>query len=123
MVPRPVYQNVMSHDTTADDAPTATTADPVRTANGHEVRPSPARDDTTVARRFAAAIGRDAPVDRVVQEHDLVHVQSVTVWIDRDVADGGAAIRAPDGWEQTRTFVTSNGAVCVTFERDPRGGD
>jgi len=66
----------------------------------------------TLARRFAAAVGRDHDaIDRVSPGVG----GSVNVWLDSPERDEWANLDAPDGWAYAGVGVADTGGVCVEF--------
>jgi len=65
----------------------------------------------TLARRFAAAVGRDHPaIDRITPGG-----RRVNVWLATPADGEWAQITAPDGWTQVAAGIADTGGVCLEF--------
>lgn len=87
-------------------------------ANGIDISYDPEHEDTTYARRLAAAFDRGNDlVDRITTRG----ARGATVWVNGDPADSGA-IDAPGGWSIENVFVTNSGTAAIRMRRDNWGG-
>lgn len=69
----------------------------------------------TLARRFAAAVGRDHPaIDRITPGTNYVNV-----WVATPDNREWVSIDAPDGWTYSSAGVAHTGGVCLEFT--PKG--
>lgn len=110
----------MERTTTANDEAQITT-ERDSYANGHRVT-NDGGSSTTVARRLAAKMPRDAPIRRINQRFRLDHAHAATVWIDAD-NDTTGSVEAPDGWAVDSVFTSSTGTVGVRMRHEPEGSN